>query len=202
MNAALSNVASLVITITGENDVPVAANDAGATTELGTTTGSVLSNDTDADTGETATLVVDVPGTFNGTYGTLTLGANGAYSYTANANELTVGQVVTDSFSYQARDVNGVLSNVVSLVITITGENEAPVAADDVGATTETGTTTGSGSVLSNDTDADTGETATLVVDVPGTFVGTYGTLTLAANGTFQLHRQCEPINSWSNGYG
>ena len=39
----LSNVASLVITITGENDAPVATNDVGATTELGTTTGSVLS---------------------------------------------------------------------------------------------------------------------------------------------------------------
>ena len=185
VNGGLSNTASLVITLTGENDTPVAANDAGATTEIGTTTGSVLSNDTDPDTGETATLVVDVPGTFVGTNGTLTLGANGAFSYTANANQLTVGQTVSDSFTYQARDVSGVLSNVATLVVTVTGENDVPVAADNAAATTELGTTTGSGSVLSNDTDADTGETATLVVDAPGTFVGTYGTLTLAADGTF-----------------
>ena len=147
MNGALSNVATLVITITGENDAPVATNDVGATTELGTTTGSVLSNDTDADAGETATLVVDVPGTFTGTNGTLTLGANGAFSYTANPNQLTVGQTVTDSFTYQARDVNGTLSNLATLVVTITGQNDVPVAANDAGATTELGTTTGSGSI-------------------------------------------------------
>jgi VCBS repeat-containing protein len=187
VNGALSNEATLVVTITGENDAPVAANDAAATTELGTTTGSgsVLSNDTDADTGETATLVVDAPGTFTGTYGTLTLAANGTFSYTANANQLTVGQTVTDNFTYKAKDVNGALSNAATLVITITGENDTPTAVNDAAATTETGTTTGSGSVLSNDTDPDTGETATLVVDAPGTFVGTYGTLVLAANGTF-----------------
>ena len=83
------------------NAVPVAVDDSNGTTELGTATGSVLSNDTDGDTGETATLVVAAPGTFNGTYGTLTLAANGTYTYTANANQLTVGQAVTDSFTYR-----------------------------------------------------------------------------------------------------
>ena len=167
------------------NALPISVDDTGATTELGTATGNVLSNDSDPDTGETATLVVAAPGTFNGTFGTLTLAANGTYSYVANANQLTLGQTVTDSFTYRAKDVNAALGNVVSLVITITGENDAPVAANNAAATTELGTTTGSGSVLSNDTDPDTGETATLVVDVPGTFVGTFGTLTLGANGAF-----------------
>ena len=109
------------------NVAPTAVNDSNGTTELGTTTGSVLSNDTDPDSGETATLVVEVPGTFSTVNGVLTLNANGTYSYTANANQLAAGQTVTDTFTYKAKDVNGALSNVASLVITLTGENDAPV---------------------------------------------------------------------------
>jgi len=119
------NSPALMVTI---NEVPVAVNDVGGTTELGTATGNVLSNDTDPDTGETATLVVEVPGTITTVNGALTLAANGTYSYTANANQLMVGQTVTDTFTYKAKDVNGALSNVASLVITITGENDAPTA--------------------------------------------------------------------------
>ena len=53
----------------------------------------------DATYSETATLTVKAPGTYTGTYGTLTLNGNGTYSYTANANQLTAGQVVTDGAS-------------------------------------------------------------------------------------------------------
>src|SRR3954452_19309999 len=126
VQGATSNSATLTITITGENDAPTANNDAGATTELGTTSGNVLANDTDPDTSETATLVVNAPGVYAGTYGTLTINANGSYSYTANANQLTAGQVVTDSFSYQAKDAQGATSNSATLTITITGQNDAP----------------------------------------------------------------------------
>jgi len=119
---------TFAITITNINEAPVAVNDTGATTELGTTTGAVLSNDTDPDTGETATLVVEMPGTITTVNGILILAANGTYSYTANANQLRLGQTVTDSFTYKAKDVNGALSNVATLVITITGENDVPTA--------------------------------------------------------------------------
>ena len=88
----------------------------------------MLSNDTDPDAGQTATLVVEAPGTFTTINGILTLAANGTYNYTANANRLALGQTVTDSFTYKAKDANGVLSNVATLVISITGENDAPTA--------------------------------------------------------------------------
>ena len=62
----------------------------------------------------------------------------------------------------------------------VTGLNDAPVANDDTNATDEN--TAVSGNVLANDTDVD-GET--LTVTNPGTFIGAYGTLVLAANGSY-----------------
>ena len=73
-------------------------------------TGDVLSNDTDAD-GDT--LIVTVTGAIsggslgsalNGTYGQLTMSANGSYTYIANkdaaADALDPGDTVTDTFTY------------------------------------------------------------------------------------------------------
>jgi fibronectin-binding autotransporter adhesin len=187
-----SGSATVTVTITGVNDGPTANNDAGATTELGTTGGNVLTNDTDPDTGETATLVVDAPGTYTGTYGTLTLNGDGSYSYTANANQLTAGQIVTDSFSYQAKDAQNATSNTATLTITITGENDAPEANPDAytvaqGGTLTTTDTTGTfngtndDSVLVNDTDVDSPHSLTAVLDIGPS----NGTLVLNANGTF-----------------
>src|SRR5262249_56639943 len=50
--------------------------------------------------------------------------------YTAGVQLLAQGESVTDSFSYQATD--GITSsNSATLVVTITGVNDAPVANDD-----------------------------------------------------------------------
>src|SRR5690349_18521365 len=63
---------------------------------------SVKDNDFDFD-GDPLTVT---GGTFTGTYGTLTLNANGTYSYTlfASAQTLALGQNVTDSFNYTVTD--------------------------------------------------------------------------------------------------
>ena len=78
-----------------------------------------------------------------GTYGTLTLGANGTWTYTLNdadpdTNALAQGQVVTDAFTYTMSDANGATST-AALTITITGGNDAPVVtgAVDSGTVTE-----------------------------------------------------------------
>src|SRR5262249_60507113 len=60
--------------------------------------------------------------------------------------------------------------------------NDAPVAANDTASMTEDQTTV-TGNVLTNDTDVDDG--ATLTVNSVGSFAGTYGTLQLAANGSY-----------------
>ncbi|MGY3574361.1 VCBS repeat-containing protein [Bradyrhizobium sp. USDA 4504] len=140
------------ITITGTNDAPVANADTGTVNEdatltmpaangviQGTTGGSVA--DTDVDNA-TSTLVVSgvVAGTGSvtqgvgvatsiaGTYGHLTLNANGSYSYVADtANSLATGVTAVDTFTYTAKDPGGLVSNSTTLKITVTGTNDAPV---------------------------------------------------------------------------
>jgi VCBS repeat-containing protein len=143
----------VTITITGTNDGPVALADTNgmdAVTEAGdeplvagdsSATGNVLDNDTDADTTATEIVVGVVAGTsmvpvaggvgnsIQGTYGSVTLGANGVWTYTldnALANGLAAGQSATDVFTYTMEDDNGAQST-TTLTINITGSNDAPV---------------------------------------------------------------------------
>src|SRR5437867_1063424 len=130
-----------------------------------TGSGNVLSNDSDVDDG--ATLTVDSGSTgasLAGTYGAMNPAADGSYTYTLNTagvQHLADGASVSDSFGYKASDEHGAMSNTATLTITITGVNDAPVAADDAKSMTED-TATVSGNVLSNDTDVDDGHTLTV----------------------------------------
>src|SRR4051812_12565585 len=72
-----------------------------------------------------------------GTYGHLTLNADGSYPYIADQNAadaLATGVTATDVFSYTVKDADGLVSNSTTLTITVTGTNDAPVAVADVGA--------------------------------------------------------------------
>ncbi|HMG48576.1 MAG TPA: Ig-like domain-containing protein [Allosphingosinicella sp.] len=173
-----SDTATLTVTVNGANDAPVANDDTASTTEdAASVSGNVLTNDTDVD-GEP--LTVANPGTYVGTYGTLTLAANGSYTYTpgAAAQGLDTGEVGQDVFTYTASD--GTASDTATLTVSVNGLNDAPVANDDTAATDEN--TSVSGNVLANDTDVDV---ETLTVTNPGTYIGAYGTLVLAANGSY-----------------
>ena len=80
---------------------------------------------TDADAGQA---VFQAQAATAGAYGTFTLGTNGAWTYTAlNSNPaiqaLGVGQTLTESFTVRSTD--GTTS---TLVVTINGSNDAPVA--------------------------------------------------------------------------
>jgi VCBS repeat-containing protein len=204
----LTSTANLVITIDGRNDAPVTQGDTASATEAGglgnatagvDPTGNVLTNDSDVDSvanGETET--VTTTGIFVGAHGTLTLNGDGSYTYVVNNNDAavealrTAADTLTDSFSYTMTDTAGLTAS-ANLIITIHGQNDTPVANVDTASATEAGgianSTAGvdpSGNVLTNDTDADSaanGETRT--VTTTGTFVGTYGTLTLGADGSY-----------------
>ena len=100
---------------------------------------------------------------FTTTYGTVTINADGSYSYAANqsgAMSLSDGATAVDYFTYTVRDQSGNTSN-GQLAITVTGidsgSNNAPVANNDTGAVNEDGTLTvnAASGVESNDTDAD-----------------------------------------------
>ena len=96
-----SNIATVTITINAVNDLPVAVNNAYTTNEDTPLTvalaNSVLVNDTDVE-GSALTAVLDV-GPANGT---LTLNANGTFTYTPAANYNG-----SDTFTYHANDGTG-----------------------------------------------------------------------------------------------
>ncbi|HEX9966265.1 MAG TPA: Ig-like domain-containing protein [Allosphingosinicella sp.] len=170
---------TVTITVNGANDAPVANDDSASTSEDSAVAGNVLANDTDVD-GEA--LTVSNPGVYVGAYGILTLNSDGSYSYTPNsaAQGLDDGETGQDVFAYTASD--GTASDTATLTVTVNGANDAPVANDDAASTNENNAAGVSGNVLANDTDAD-GDT--LTVAAPGTYVGAYGTLQIAADGSY-----------------
>ncbi len=137
------NSATADFEIAVNNVAPTAANDSGATTENATTSGDVLTNDTDPNgpngsgTGLTVSQVNGEPADV-GTEITLpsgallTLNADGSYTYDPNGSfdELPAGVPGSDSFTYTASDGTAD-SNEAAVTITITGENDPPVAVDD-----------------------------------------------------------------------
>ena len=101
-----------------------------------------------------------------GTYGSVTIAANGTYTYSLNnaaaiVQALAAGQTVTDAFTYQVSDGSGATAT-ATLTVTITGTNDAPVANADAAAVQEDVTLAAAGDVLANDTDVDAGDTKTV----------------------------------------
>ena len=139
------DVATGVVTVQVVDDIPTARADVDSVTEDGATiaNGNVLTgvggndaNNTDgvADTrgADGATVTAVAGGTVGtplvSTYGTLTLGADGSYSYVLNnANTavqgLSAGQTLTETFTYTITDVDGDPST-TTLTITINGAND------------------------------------------------------------------------------
>ena len=105
------------VTITLTNALPVAVDDL-ATTYIGKpVSGNVLTNDTDADTGDVLKVLMGSITTKNGT---LVLNEDGTFTYTPNE-----GFVGTDSFTYSATDSFNT-STAVEVKITVSEEPPAP----------------------------------------------------------------------------
>ena len=175
-NPTLCDTVKIVYSVETTNLPPVATNDINSTLQGTTSTGNVLTNDMDPNTGQTLTTTVLTNPAHAATF---TLNPNGTYSYTP-----TAGYVGTDSIRYIVCD-NGapVMCDTALLVIEIrpitpTG-NQRPEAHDD-------NTSTPSGqpitvNVKSNDTDPNPGDTLSkpTLVAQPAC-----GTATVNANGT------------------
>ena len=121
---------SAVIRVEITDDVPVAYDDMNSLAETSESVGgNVLDNDesgadgwrTDADGNITA---VELSGSAEGTYGTLTLNADGSYTYTRNGTGVPDGGA-SDTFTYIAYDADG---DAVEKTLTITIENTDPTA--------------------------------------------------------------------------
>ena len=150
--------ASLSITLTGANDIAVISGVAvGAVSEDGAST---LSSGTlvvdDADAGQARFVAQsDV----SGTYGSFSLSADGAWTYgldnsAAQVQALDLNQSVTESFTVASADG----STTSTLVITIAGSNDAPIARADLVTTIEDAALTiAAADLLLNDSDSDAG---------------------------------------------
>jgi len=173
---------TVTINITAVNDIPVAVNDSGYSTNedtplvITTRAGGVLNNDTDVETQSTLT-AVQVTGPTNGT---LTLNANGSFVYTPNANFNG-----TDSFTYRANDGTANSDNIATVTITVDAVNDAPVAvADSYTGANEDAVYNSSVSVVDNDTDIDANETKT-VITVGSITTAKGATVIMQSNGSF-----------------
>jgi VCBS repeat-containing protein len=149
----------IVVDVVESNHAPVAnpdSNGADAVREAGvnpgntpfagdlSALGNVLANDTDVDFGDVKTVsavngsAANVGVALTGTYGSLTLNANGSWTYTLNnadpdTNALAHNQAASDVFTYTMRDLDGATSS-STLTINITGTNDAPVVTGDTSA--------------------------------------------------------------------
>ena len=216
-NNGASDDQLVTITITGTNDAPVAVADTRSVTEdaadqsgfndsnPATTivAGNVLSNDTDVDTGDTRSVSGVAAGTTpnsgnnvtsgmatttTGTYGSLSINADGSYTYTLDNTKgivqaLAQGQPnITDTFTYTITDSQGGTSS-TTLIVTVNGANDAPVITvrtsdgdSDSASLTETNSglsTSGTLSVFDVDTLDTVAATKVDALTVGGTYTGT-----------------------------
>jgi VCBS repeat-containing protein len=133
--AATITIATVNTPVVAVNDIRTGANAAVEGSVPVLATGNALTNDIDPDSILSVTKVgsttVAPSGTtaIMGTYGTLTIGANGAYSYAADntntlVNRLNVGSPsLTDTFTYTVTD--GPSSSTATIKIDIKGGNNA-----------------------------------------------------------------------------
>jgi len=184
-SGATSNIATISVTVTAENDAPVAVNDAVTTNEDTPATLNVVNNDTDVD-GSIAVNTVDldpatagIQTTFSVSGGSLSVNASGVITFTPTVN--FYGTVTT---TYTVNDNVGATSNAATITITVTSVNDAPIANNDL--TTGDENQTVMLNVVANDLDVD-GTVNAATVDLNPAASGTQTTITVAA-GTFTVN--------------
>lgn len=128
-----------------------AVDDTAAVAQGGTVAGNVLANDS-----VTGAAVQSVAIDSGPAGGTITLAADGSFSYTAGAalDALALGETATDSFTYSVTAVGGATDS-ATVLVTVTGANDAPIAHPDAVSAGENGVV--ALDLLGNDTDIDNG---------------------------------------------
>ena len=219
-----TDTATITITVRGINDPITAVNDTDAVFEDQSISRGISSSkeldhdDTDPDgsdssgsftitairTGRESSSSGNVTGTvnsaLNGTYGVLTVGSNGSYSYAATrsgADALEAGASAIDYFTYTVQDHSGGDTDTAELAITVTGVG--PGAVNDTDTVAENGSLNrnAAAGVLDNDDDNASFDQENLIVtnissnstgnsgNATQGVLGTYGTLTVAADGSY-----------------
>ena len=176
---------SATVTVVGENDDPtlVGALSADISEDDAPVVIDLLAGASDVDEGDVLSgSDVSVSG---GNSAGLSLDGNSVQVNTGAYQYLGAGESEIVTYSYTIEDGNGG-SVAQSATITILGANDAPVIVDDRIAAEEGAS--GSGNLLANDSDVDGDELTVASIDgvsAGDVVVGTYGTLTFAADGSY-----------------
>jgi Bacterial Ig domain len=162
-----SSIATVNVTITAVNDLPLAQTLTVNTNEDTPLNVALIATDIDSAPSSLVYSIVNAP-----SLGTITLdAATGQAQYTPNVN-----QFGTDAFTYRVSDGAG-LSNIATVTLTIASVNDAPVARNDV-ASIRAGDLVNI-NVLANDTDIDSSVLTPQVANGPSN-----GVITVNANGS------------------
>ena len=232
------------INLTDVNETPIAVVDAATSTEASGTangiagtnpTGNVLANDTDVDAGDTKTVsgvaagivgsaATNVGTGVTGSFGSISIAANGVYSYTVDNNNATVqalavGQSVHDVFTYTMQDAGG-LTSTTQITITIQGANDAPVETSiegtALGYTENTGAVAITSTIVVTDMDDNNFESAVVAITsnysngqdilaftnqngISGSWNATTGELTLTGSATVAQYQDALRSITYTN---
>ncbi|WP_158230636.1 Ig-like domain-containing protein [Mycobacterium sp. shizuoka-1] len=157
-----SKTGTVKITVNPINDAPVAGDDAATLDEDTSAVIAVLSNDSDADHDPLSVVEATAPG-----HGTISLGANGAITYTPTANYNG-----SDSFDYTVSDGNGGTAT-ATVHLTVN-----PVSDVAVEVSTDPATGVATGTAVSTDPEAGP-------LTYSGSTTTAKGAVVVAADGSF-----------------
>jgi VCBS repeat-containing protein len=186
--------AEVSVTVTGVNDAPVAlANSATLSEDAAPLSLNLLANDSDVDAGDSLQLLaIDT----TGLKGSAVLAADGVSVIYTPHQSLPANQSGTDTFSYLISDRSGAQAT-ATVTLTVQGANDAaPVAVTDAFSLSEDAAATPL-AVLANDTDADVGDSKT-VLSVDGS--GLQGTVSVAAGGSGVVYTPSPLFQSLASG--
>ena len=127
---------SFELTVTADNDAPIAMNDIAGTSEDTPVVFNVTGNDTDDGNINAATVDLDpavgIQSNFSNAFGAWSVNGSGNVTYTPLSNFSGTATV-----SYQVNDNTGIVSNAATISVAVTAVNDLPVAVNDNTATTE-----------------------------------------------------------------
>jgi hypothetical protein len=162
----LTGTATVYVTVTSVNDLPVAISDAASTAEDTPVTINVLANDSDPE-GD----ALSVAGATQGLHGSTQVNADNTITYTPALNYYN-----SDSFTYTLRDANGG-TRTGTVNVTISPVNDPPVAVDDTAVTAED--TAKTISVRTNDSDPELDSLTVTGVTQPAHGTATFTTVSV-----------------------
>ncbi|WP_426106677.1 retention module-containing protein, partial [Massilia sp. TSP1-1-2] len=170
VTSADGTTGTITVNISGANNAAVISGASASLTETDavlTTSGTLAISDVDSP----ATFV---PGTLQGSHGSITLQADGQWVYTASSahDGFAGGATYSDSFTVTSTD-----GTTAAISISIQGTNDAAVISAGTATLTENGAVLTTGGVLGI---ADVDSPASFA---PATIAGTYGSVTLQASG-------------------